>query len=432
MANLTFTIVASNYLTLAETLGDSIIKYNPDAQFFIVIADDLVSNIQSKYNLISVYDIGISQDDILDMAYKYNITEFCTSIKPSSFKYLIKKYNPEKVIYFDPDVYLYDNVNYVFDEIDTNELCLVTPHYFTPQVNYSGYTNEEMILFVGIFNFGFFAVNARHHNINLLLDWWENRLKDKCYADKIEGLHTDQKWMDFLPAYFGSDVKIIRHLGWNIALWNLHERLIVNSGNYLVTNRIKNDNKNEKLIFIHFAGFDVKDTQIIHKYYSYTLVDHPELVQIYKNYRAHLLENNFLEKIKSPYKFSVHSNGTKITKFHRRLYKVIAFNKKDWHNPFDAGSEKSFYYQLKKNNLLSKDNSDDLKQKSLKDFSGKIKTLNLISKTIMKVLGFDKYSLLLRFSARYIRPENQTFLIDGHQYEVVNEDIKETIYINKN
>lgn len=76
----------------------------------------------------------------------------------------------------------------------------MTPHILTPQVDYTGLQNEGHLLFVGIYNFGFVGLN-NSSQARSIVDWWKARLASQCFADKIEGLHVDQKWMDFIPAF---------------------------------------------------------------------------------------------------------------------------------------------------------------------------------------------------------------------------------------
>ena len=52
-----------------------------------------------------------------EMAFKYDITEFCTSIKPKTLLYMLSK-GFDKVIYFDPDIMFFSSVAPIFDALD--------------------------------------------------------------------------------------------------------------------------------------------------------------------------------------------------------------------------------------------------------------------------------------------------------------------------
>jgi hypothetical protein len=81
---------------------------------------------------------------------------------------------------------------------------------------------------------------------------------------------------------------------------------------------------------------------------------------------------------------------------------------------------------LKKNNLLSSKPTDGMKNKEVDKFKNKIAKLNFLMRIVKRIIGFDNYSLLLKFCMRYFRPENQTFLFDEYkdQYQFKNENQK--------
>ena len=204
-----FTIISYNYLPLAWTLMDSISKLNSlECDLYVIVADaseeDLLKlNSEKKYpiNYLSGYEIFDDKRLTLELAFKYDVTEFCTSLKPFTFLKLSKTKKYTAILYFDPDFYIYSSIDNLY-EILIDKLCIVTPHYYQIEEKHTGFVSEKVILFAGIFNFGFFALNPNHQDALSLLNWWANRLTDGSYHDKIDAYHTDQKWMDFIPAFF--------------------------------------------------------------------------------------------------------------------------------------------------------------------------------------------------------------------------------------
>lgn len=70
----------------------------------------------------------------------------------------------------------------------------------------------------------------------------EEKLQDQCYDDRDDGTFVDQKWMNFIPAFFPDDVCISHNEGLNVAIWNLHEReLVIEGGKYYV--KVSEDRK---------------------------------------------------------------------------------------------------------------------------------------------------------------------------------------------
>lgn len=255
MKQAVFTIVAQNYLTMGEVLGESVKHNNSNLDFYIIVADSNInSSVEPEYGDKAQHIIGASELQIPkfnELAFKYNVTEFCTALKPFSFNYLLNK-GYDKVIYFDPDIYVFSSLHPILDRLDSSSL-IVTPHVCTLQNHYTGLVPEPMLMHVGIYNFGFCAF-ANTQNSASILEWWQTRLIDQCYADKLEALHTDQKWMDFIPS-LTDDIYIERHLGCNMAIWNWHERLLHEEENkFWVSNRVQPSEK-VLLIFFHFSNF---------------------------------------------------------------------------------------------------------------------------------------------------------------------------------
>ncbi|MDB4926296.1 hypothetical protein [Mucilaginibacter sp.] len=424
--NAAFTIVAKNYFSVALTLADSIKKNHPGIDFYILLADETNDKIDfegENHLLVFTRDINIPLYN--NLAFKYNITEFCTAVKPFFFDYLFKLKNYEKIIYFDPDIYVYSSLNSIYNALN-NSTALITPHFITPQINYTGNAPETAILFAGIYNLGFIALKNCDEGL-LIIEWWKERLYDLCYADKFEALHVDQKWVDFLPALY-KGVAVSRYLGYNIAYWNIHERQFVKTGNesYKVINRITMD-EGDPLVFVHFSGLNPLDIYNNKQCPTIIMSNYPDWEVLIKEYAQRVIENDFSRYLSYSYAYAEFENGDKITQFHRRLFRRITDeNIKSFDDPFAVG-ENSFFELIRKNKLLIKksSNADKLNERNFEGFDNKIKKLNAIMRYIKRILGFEKYTLLLKFCQRYFRPENQTFLIKelANQIKFKNENI---------
>jgi len=402
-----FTIVAKNYLPLARALKWSIDNKNKtDVDFIIFLADEedgLVTRLDAE-NIIPVSNLEIP--GLTDWAFKYNVTEFCTSVKPSCFKYVFEKLNADAAIYFDPDIFVFNDLQSIFDDLNDKDI-VVTPHYLTNQINYTGDQKETMTLFVGIFNFGFVAFKNTKLSLSIL-NWWENRLSDQCYADRQDALHTDQKWADFLPVYAGDRLHISTSLGYNLAPWNIFERKIVDGDTLCVINRLTK--VKEKLIFVHFAGFAPDNLTLIHKdFWDLTIDKYPDYDIVRKLYIEVTDKFDFKEMKSLSYTYSTFTNGDFISDFHRRLYRAMSENGYDFINPFDVNNE--FYQILAKSKMVLKKKPVKRNSKTYQHFDSQRNKINFLLKSVFRLLGADRYFLLMGFMNRYTRPENQTFLL---------------------
>ncbi|MFT3737375.1 MAG: hypothetical protein QM786_01320 [Breznakibacter sp.] len=313
--NAIFTICAKNYLAQALTLKGSVQKHNPDTDFFIFLADENTNQF-GDLNVIELNESWIP--NWKSMAFKYNVIEFSTSIKPFCFDKLFKN-GYEKVIYLDPDVYVTDNLYFIFENLDKYAI-VITPHYNHIEAVYTGSVPEEELLFVGIYNLGFGAI--KNNDIgNQVVAWWKNRLENKCYADKEDAYHVDQRWIDFIPGFFPNDVLITHHAGINIAIWNLHERVLsMGNGRYIISDM--RNGKDYPLLFFHFSGFDPYNTKVVNRRHPRFNIDvFPTLEPLIKEYAELVYRNNYDMFSKLKYAFNSFHNGYVIMPFHRRLYR---------------------------------------------------------------------------------------------------------------
>jgi len=412
-----FTICAKNYIGLAKVLEKSIKKYSKDIDFLIIVADEfekkpLVSNI-----LIAKDILLFEENKWNELTFKYDLTEFCTCIKPFVFMYLFNSCNYKKICYFDPDILFFNSADVIYDKLDNCEI-LVTPHNLFLSNNENDNIEDE-IRGNGIFNFGFIGFSRGQYS-NSFLEWWGNRLLEKCFADPNKCLFTDQKWGDFLPVCFSFDVlHISRDLGWNVAPWNFGERkILINANKYYVTERDNETDKKNNLIFVHFSGYDYKS--LFSGYIQQKNRGHDVLFEdlniIFDNYKEALLrERQVIEEyLDKNYSYNYYSNNEKIEIFHRRLYHGLLINDIIIGNPFDSDNI-LFYRNIKKRKMFIRTNVniEKITKFNMTKLDRKLYILNIFMRVIYKLFGYKNYILLLKLLRVYSRYENQVHLINS-------------------
>lgn len=425
MDKVIFSIVAKNYIPMANALGDSVKRIHPDVPFFIVVADQedgILRFDEQRYPIIPATELGIDRLD--EMAFKYNVTEFCTALKPFAFDHFLRE-GYQRVIYFDPDIYLFSALDAIFDRL-TEASLVVTPHVCTLQNEYTGLVPEGMLMHVGIFNFGFCAV-ANRPNGRRVIDWWKVRLRDQCYADKIDGLHTDQKWMDFMPSLI-DDLYIERGLGYNVAIWNWHERRVeARQEQFWVVNRLDGSGL-MPLVFFHYSNFSFSQAAEPDRFRPKYIQKFADLYAVGDQYARQLAKESIGEySQRYTYSYAQFANGSPISHFHRRLFRRLLESGYAFTEPFSTSNEPTFYELLRKNGLLSKQTSQPTTKLNEENYSGfdqKLVYLQRIARMAKNVLGIDQYALLCKFAQRFVRPENQTFLISetGNSIPFYNEN----------
>lgn len=417
MKNCVFTIVAKNYIGLAQILEQSIKQYYKEVDFYVIVADEFEERKDYPDNAIEAKKcLDIPKDLWVNMSFKYDLTEFCTSIKPASFLYFLEKY--EKVIYLDPDILFYDSIERIFILLDSYKL-LLTPHITQYSLVPRSDSPENVWLCCGIFNLGFCAVRKSTQNMDML-HWWHNRLIYNCFSDINDSTFTDQKWMDFIPSFFSPDeLLIIRDLGFNVAPWNFFERKVaVEDGKFYVSYRYDNNtNIKQPLLFVHYSGYDYKsllkgsiEQRNIKNLSSY------DDIQVLLSYYANCLkqhENIFLTYINSYYSYNTFEDKTPIHPFHRRLYRALIGRGDNFENPFSVDKH-TFYSLLKRRNILRASTIDVRKeiQSGSSSIPLKISILNTFFSVALRVIGINRYLLLLRFMRRFSQYESQIFIVD--------------------
>jgi hypothetical protein len=282
--NLVFTICSVNYLGSAKCLADSISKTNPELKFVYIIADKIEDKIPEKFfndiEFIEVEQLNISH--LNELISTYNLIEFNTAIKPFAVKYLAEKYNASKIIYFDPDIIIFDSLNDIYSKLDSFDF-IVTPHILTPITDESFYNHQKGALNTGIFNLGFIAINYNAESINII-NWWAYHMRHHGHCNSHIGEFYDQKIMNLLPI-FSNKVLIAKHPGYNVAGWNIHERRITKSKDKFNVN-------NSPLVFYHYSGIiHDQNSKLISNYNSLTTDKMEPLSEILNIYRNELQRN---------------------------------------------------------------------------------------------------------------------------------------------
>lgn len=408
--NCAFTICAKNYLAQALTLKESFLKHNPSLNFFIFLADK-TDGVEDVEGVVTLDKSWIP--DWVNMAYKYDVIEFNTSIKPFCFGKLFKE-GYEKVIYLDPDIYVTRPLDFIYKCLN-DESIVLTPHYCDIEEHFDGAVSEETFNKVGIYNLGFCALKNDKVGQEIA-KWWQNRLQYKCYSQSSEGLFVDQKWMDYIPGFFPDATCVSSHHGMNVAIWNLHERelFIDDKQGYMI--RRKKTEDEFPLLFFHFSGFDPFETSVINRRHpQFNVMTYPSFKPIIEEYRERVYANGYDRFSKMKYGFNHYFDGSVITPLQRRMFRVYLNDHKVEFNPFEIDTP--FYKILKKSRLLlkasTKQNGFASYTKEEKNKGKKLenKVVKPMLKLALRILGAERYAMLIRLFTLAGDKEYHSFLM---------------------
>ena len=399
-----FTIVARNYLALALTLADSVAAFHPEAGITIVVADGLndLDPADRRYPMITAREV--LGDAFDDLAFKYDVTEFCTAVKPFVFQRLLAAADGEAVFYLDPDMRLYGPLTPVLDQLAQSEIVL-TPHLLELQRIEDRAYPEYLHLWTGIFNLGFCALKAGPRSRDFV-DWWAERLRHYCYADHHDGLHTDQKWVDFVPVFFGDALGILRHRGINVAYWNIDERPLAVDPDGIT--RAGPD----PLLLFHFSGFRFDTLALTKQPAADALVryDPARLDALSAEYRDAVFANGYQRLIALPYALGRYDDGVPITGLHRRLYRRLSAEQ-TFAAPFNTNGE--LRNRLQRARLVDRSAAAtaNYSGRSLASLDRATRTAEAALGLLARLLGPRLYAYMIRFFALYGRGEAHGFLV---------------------
>lgn len=318
-----FTSAAVNYIPKVRLLTDSIKKFHPEARIHLALADERPENVSLDMfdSVWSPADLGI--ENWRTWSFGHAIVELATAIKPFVLEKLLVN-DGDRVLYMDPDTVMYSRLDDVLAALDTASVAL-TPHQTTPEDEWPAiWDNEICSLKHGVYNLGFVAVAATPVG-RAFAAWWRERCHRLCIDDVPNGLFTDQRWIDLVPALF-PDVKILRTPRLNVSTWNLSKRRITREDDKLFVN-------GERLGFYHYTGFDSGAHRLVAQHYA---VNSPVVFQMIDWYEAAIKVAAVDPLSQHQWAFAKFDNGEPISKLQRRVYRTREDLQQAFPEPFDS------------------------------------------------------------------------------------------------
>jgi hypothetical protein len=334
-----FTSITSNYLPKARVLARSVKQHIPDASFHVLLCDippsgfDLVR--EDIDSLILLDELPIQNKPA--WIFKHNVVELCTAVKGLGFQEIFRRFDAEKVIYFDPDIVLFSDIGVIDQQLDQFSV-LLTPHQTEPEDNRSAILdNEVSSLKHGVFNLGFLAVRNSAQGLRFVR-WWSDRLHDFCFDDRGQGLFTDQKWVDLAPGFF-SDLGILRAPQFNVSTWNISRRELTGD---LKQGVLVNGNP---LCFYHFSGVDSGALKVMMEVHGH---NNPVLEQLRAWYVQQCDDMGQKQWGELAGRFDCYADGQKVRPAERLLYRYRDELAERFPDPYDcsgAGGYRAWFQQ---------------------------------------------------------------------------------------
>lgn len=381
---------------------------NPEIDFYVLIVDRKDSDfaIKSGFDrIVWVEDLGVP--NFLHLAFKFDILELNTDVKPFMLKQLIGSY--DYVFYLDPDIFVYGSMQDLVERLK-EQTAIITPHAISP-IEDDKKPSEIDFMRAGIYNLGFFGARSCPESLRLL-DWWGRRCADLGYNDSRQGLFVDQKFVDLVPSFFDG-VIIERSPVYNVAYWNLHERDVnAHDPAYPFVNDLP-------LVFFHFSGLSVEPPSEprleISKYQNRSdFSKRPDVKPLFDRYRAKLVEHGHRELRGLAYGFGTFSNGERINATSRRLFAHVCQQFDSSVNPFDA--QGPIYRLLAKRHALGGGPAQEaVSSYNANKHSRAMRFMESLLRLAFRVLGPERYGTLMTYLGHIasLRNQREVFFPEG-------------------
>jgi hypothetical protein len=219
------------YAARACLLAESLKKSETNIEVIALLVDEMGApgseealRVMEQYFDRIVFADTIGIPNFRQWIFKHNVVEACTAVKPRMLE-MLQSEGDGTIIYMDPDTLCF--TPFIRQLLTANSgSILLTPHQLTPNnSSQSIHDNELGSTKFGIFNLGFACVRPTIEGKSFA-QWWRQSCEMACYEEVANGIFTDQKWCDLVPALF-ADYSVVRDPGMNVASWNLSQRKIV-------------------------------------------------------------------------------------------------------------------------------------------------------------------------------------------------------------
>ncbi len=280
------TISPKGNLHEALTTASSFLSLNAGVDYVVLVTDEVdFKDLERKYpaiNFISADFLG--EETFNNMNGIYSKLEFAYASTPFAIKHLLSNFY-KQILFLKLETLVLGDLNPLFNELDLSS-AIVTPHLLLPKASSTNMRQELDVLMAGTYNGGVVGFRDTHDALTFLT-WWGQKTVNQCFRDVSNGLHFEQRWLDFILSLI-PDVGVIRNRGINVAHWNLHERPInIVNGCYFV-------GADQCLVF-RFSGFDIRNPAHLSKYKpDLSETDLGDAVSIFRMYKKLLDQHKTL------------------------------------------------------------------------------------------------------------------------------------------
>jgi YHS domain-containing protein len=232
-----------NYLSRGLALYYSLQRHAPSARLWVLCLSETCHQILVSLDLpelvpVRLEDFEETDPQLAATKSTRSTVEYYFTCSPAWLLYVTERErDAEWVTYLDGDLYFFASPEVLYNELVDATVAIV-PHRFAPNL-------RKRHVF-GTYNVGWVGVRNDPDGISVIR-WWRERCIEWCY-DQVDGdRYADQGYLSSFSR-LSAGVRVIQHVGANLAPWNIANHRIGVDGGQVVIDGI------HPLIFFHFQG----------------------------------------------------------------------------------------------------------------------------------------------------------------------------------
>jgi len=216
------TLFDSKFLPQGLCLHDSLLRHAQPFQLWIVCMDQEVHEQLESLRLPHVSLMHLADFEsqaLLDVKPGRSKAEYCWTVTPFTAEWVFSQDTQvERVTYIDADLWFFNDPQLLFHEFEqSGKHVMITEHAYAPQ--YLQYLESSGRFCVQ------FMVFDRSSAARSVMQWWQARCLEWCYARLEDGKFGDQKYLDVWPEMFPQEVHILKRVEQTLAPWNVDHLL---------------------------------------------------------------------------------------------------------------------------------------------------------------------------------------------------------------
>lgn len=211
------TLFDNNFLPMGLSLHRSLIEHGQPFRLSILCMDELVEGHLRQLALPQVSLIPLREvEDARLLAVKPGRTrsEYCWTLTPFTPQAVFERdAGVSRVTYLDADLFFHASPRPFFEEFEQSKKdVLITEHAYDPRYDKTRRSGRFCVQFITF---------LRTPGAEKVMQWWQERCLEWCYARVEKGKYGDQKYLDQWPFLFEREVHILRQKNRTLAPWNV-------------------------------------------------------------------------------------------------------------------------------------------------------------------------------------------------------------------